>query len=83
MPLKFFPLVFFWKISPTSNMEYPALGTSSEGHGSIALCLVFEFLAIGAIFLRIWSRRLKKTPLAFNDFAALAAIVCDLDNVKY
>ena len=56
-------------------MEYPALGSSREGHGSIALCFTFESLAIIAILLRLWSRQLKKAALAFNDFAAIAAMV--------
>ena len=57
-------------------MDYPKLGTSRESLGSIALCSVFEILAITALFLRIWSRRLKKTSMAFNDYAAFAAMVC-------
>ena len=57
-------------------MEYPALGTSKEGVGSIILCVIFECLAITAIFFRVWSRRLKGVALIFNDYAAIAATVC-------
>ena len=56
-------------------MDYPALGTSREGLESIALCSIFEVLAITALSLRIWSRRLKKTSMVFNDYAAFAAMV--------
>jgi hypothetical protein len=56
-------------------MEYPALWESKEGIGTIVLCVVFGGLAIAATTLRIWSRRLKRTTLVLNDYAAVIALV--------
>jgi hypothetical protein len=64
------------------KMEYPALWDSKEGIGTIVLCVVFEVLAIAAMMLRIWSRRLKRTTLVINDYAAVIALVVILDSSR-
>lgn len=35
---------------------------------------VFSCLALVAVLLRIWARRLKRRKLALNDWAAIAAL---------
>lgn len=39
---------------------------------------VFSFLALVAVLLRVWARRLKKRQLALNDWAAMAALVSNI-----
>lgn len=56
-------------------MAYPSLGSSKEGTSAAVVQIVFEVLAIIAIALRIWSRRLKRTSFVLNDYAAIVALV--------
>ena len=37
--------------------------------------LIFGILATVAVVLRLWSRRIKKLSLAFNDYAMILALV--------
>jgi len=46
------------------------------GWRECAVDTVFEFLALGFIVMRLWSRRLKKTPLDLSDVLVIAAWVC-------
>ncbi|MCJ1379156.1 hypothetical protein MMC17_002256 [Xylographa soralifera] len=56
-------------------MDYPALWNSQLGISVIVISVVFELLAIIAVILRIWSRRIQGTALVLNDFAILAALL--------
>ncbi len=40
------------------------------------LGFIFGFMAIIAVVGRLWSRRIMNAKLAFNDYAAIAALVC-------
>lgn len=56
-------------------MAYSPLGSSKEGTSAVVVQIVFEILAIIAIALRIWSRRLKRKSFVLNDYAAIVALV--------
>ncbi|MCJ1280973.1 hypothetical protein MMC26_000291 [Xylographa opegraphella] len=56
-------------------MDYPALWNSQLGISVIVISVVFESLAVIAVVLRIWSRRIQGTALVLNDFAILAALL--------
>ncbi|MCJ1317914.1 hypothetical protein MMC15_003241 [Xylographa vitiligo] len=56
-------------------MDYPALWDSQPGIKVIVLSAVFESLAIVAVILRLWSRRIQGAVLVLNDFAILAALL--------
>ncbi|MCJ1419733.1 hypothetical protein MMC32_006089 [Xylographa parallela] len=56
-------------------MDYPALWNSQLGISVIVLSVVLELLAVIAVILRIWSRRIQGTALVLNDFAILAALL--------
>ena len=50
-------------------------GPSQGGVALLALCSIFELLAITAVGLRLWSRKIKKVGLFVNDYAILVALV--------
>ncbi|MCJ1477963.1 hypothetical protein MMC13_006638 [Lambiella insularis] len=56
-------------------MDYPALWNSQAGIAVIVITTVFESLAILAVILRLWSRRIQRTKLVLNDYAVLAALL--------
>lgn len=51
----------------------------SNGNGQgvmlVTVSVVFEALALIAVALRIWSRRLQKRPLVANDYLIILALV--------
>ena len=49
----------------------------SLGIAVIAVTATFAALAVVAVILRLWSRRIQKTPLQWNDYTCLLALVCD------
>lgn len=42
---------------------------------NIVLCVIFLVLAISAVSLRVWARRIKGSSLYCNDYAILAGLV--------
>ena len=49
---------------------------SYSGVNLVILFVVFGLLGISSVILRIYARHLKNTSLAFNDYAAVLALVC-------
>jgi hypothetical protein len=54
-------------------VDYPTLASSEGGIKMMVVAIVVWVLAAITIVLRIWSRVLKRTPLAFNDYAVFVA----------
>lgn len=52
----------------------PSTG-DSRGIGLVVVCTVFLAIAIFAVSLRIWSRRIQKIPFRLNDYAIYVALV--------
>ncbi len=46
-----------------------------QGLMVVVVCSVFTFLATVSTALRLWSRRIKRVTLRFNDYTILAALV--------
>lgn len=46
-----------------------------KGLNLVILSITFELMAILAVILRIYSRRLKKKSLQLNDYAIIVALV--------
>lgn len=57
---------------PREGVRYPI---SIEGIRVVVVSVVFWVAAIIAVVLRLWSRQIKKTTLAFNDYAVLVGLV--------
>jgi branched-subunit amino acid transport protein len=51
------------------------LQTNPKGTEWIAVETPFLLLALVAVALRLWARKLKRRTLEFNDYAILVAIV--------
>lgn len=49
--------------------------TNPKGAEWIAIETPFLLLALAAVALRLWARKLKRRTLEFNDYAILVAIV--------
>ena len=52
------------------------MALSPAGINLVILFIVFGCLGVTSVILRIYARHIKKTKLAFNDYAAVAALVC-------
>ena len=52
--------------------------TKGDGEGVMLVAVTSAFLALAlvAVALRVWSRRLKRTALVTNDYLVLLALVC-------
>ncbi|KAL8903531.1 MAG: hypothetical protein Q9207_003865 [Kuettlingeria erythrocarpa] len=48
---------------------------SQRGTALIVVCTIFDFLAIAAVALRLWSRRIKKVRLMVNDYAMIVGLI--------
>ena len=59
------------------------LSHAGNGRARALLGAYVLFLILPAIFvtLRIWARRLKRTPLCFNDYAIILALVSTLSRI--
>jgi len=55
----------------------PSLSAPNQGRAQALLgsSILFLVLPYPFVFLRFWARRIKKTPLAFNDYALFLALV--------
>ena len=62
---------------PTTPMTYPPLWDSQLGISLIILSTIFESFSILAVVLRLYSRRLKRASLVFNDWAIIFALARD------
>ncbi|MCJ1285448.1 hypothetical protein MMC26_004788 [Xylographa opegraphella] len=54
------------------------MALSYSGVNLVILFVVFGFLGISCVILRIYARHLKNTSLAFNDYAAVLALIFSL-----
>ena len=62
------------------RLSYVSMGTinsqnDSKGIAFLVVDIVFIVLAAVAVGLRLWARRLKRSPLALNDYSVIAALV--------
>ena len=48
----------------------------------IVLGALFLLLAVLAVILRIWARRIKGSALRCNDYAIIAALVCPYNHMR-
>lgn len=62
-------------------MAVISLSLSRDEIALITVTLVFGFLAITAVVLRIWSRRLLGKRLALDDYLSLASLAVFLPSV--
>ena len=53
------------------------LPISLEGIKLVVISIVFEVSAVVAVMLRLWSRKIKKKALCFNDYAVVIGLVSD------
>ena len=51
------------------------MALSPAGVNLVILFVIFGVLGLTSVILRIYARHIKKTSLAFNDYAAIAALV--------
>ena len=59
------------------HLSMPPLSDPHEGRGRALLGSAVMFFVLPPVFvvLRLWSRRLKRTPLCFNDYAIILGMV--------
>ena len=50
------------------------------GVSIVVLISVCNFLAVIAVLMRLWARRIMKRKLVLNDWAAVVAMVCYRDS---
>lgn len=70
-------LVAFFQLG-TERMGLPE--GDAAGIRLIIIEVLFFVLSIGAVGLRIWSRRLKRRALSLDDYAVILGLVCVLFN---
>lgn len=66
-------LVAFFQLG-TERMGLPE--GDAAGIRLIIIEVIFFVLSIGAVGLRIWSRRLKRRPLGLDDYSVVLGLVC-------
>ena len=57
-----------------TNYKFPSSRVSQPALKETVLCGVLLFLDFIAVWLRLWSRRIKRKRLEWNDYAILAAL---------
>lgn len=70
------PVVPLFSYYSNLDMLNPNSSDLKLGVKIIVFGAVFALIAIIAVILRLWSRRLKRQEWAINDWAAIAALVC-------
>ena len=49
--------------------------STERARATVAICVVFAFLATSAVIARFWSRRIKGTKPALDDWLVIASLI--------
>lgn len=59
--------------SPPTGIHHPF--STNRARSVVAICAVFMFVATFAVVLRFWSRRIKRTALALDDWLVVSGLI--------